>query len=110
MGMGPQSAMSDALARLWAKFLPEILERVRVLENAGTALESGTLTEDERAGAAAAAHKLAGALGTFGLTEGTALAREAETAYSEDAAIDAAGAARLKGIALQLDAMIRARG
>jgi HPt (histidine-containing phosphotransfer) domain-containing protein len=110
MGTGPEAVMSEALARLWAKFLPEILERVRVLERAGAALEARTLGAEERGAALAAAHKLAGVLGTFGLAEGTALAREAEIAYSEDAAIPTADVARLKQIALELNEMIRARG
>jgi HPt (histidine-containing phosphotransfer) domain-containing protein len=110
LGTGSQSAMSDALARLWEKFLPEILQRVRVLENAAAALESGILDADDRLAAAAAAHKLAGVLGTFGLAEGTSLAREAEVAYSESTSPDAAGMARLQQIARELNELIRARG
>lgn len=106
MGSGAQAAMADALARLWARFLPEMLERVRVLESAATALVSGSLTDEERAAAAAAAHKLAGVLGTFGLAEGTELAREAETVYP-GAGVEQA--TRLKEIAERLEAMIRAR-
>jgi HPt (histidine-containing phosphotransfer) domain-containing protein len=110
MGSGAQSEMADALARLWTKFLPDILERVRVLESAGAALSAGTLGAEERAAAAAAAHKLAGVLGTFGLAEGTALAREAEASYSANSASDLVGAPRLRQIAIELDKIIRARG
>jgi HPt (histidine-containing phosphotransfer) domain-containing protein len=101
--------MADALAKLWTKFLPEILERVRILESAGTALSAGTLGAENRTAAAAAAHKLAGVLGTFGLAEGTALAREAEVAYSGNPPSDPVGAARLQQIAVELDTIIRAR-
>jgi HPt (histidine-containing phosphotransfer) domain-containing protein len=110
METGTHLVMSEALARLWARFLPEILERVRVLESAGAALGMGTLGADERTAAAAAAHKLAGVLGTFGLAEGTALAREAEVAYSGIPASDAARVARLQQIARQLEDIIGTRG
>src|SRR5512146_2520827 len=66
------------MAELWARHLPEIAERVGVLERACSALEAGKLSGEERKAASAAAHKLAGALGTFGRTRGTELAREAE--------------------------------
>ena len=42
----------------------------------------GSLTAEQREQASSAAHKLAGVLGTFGLDEGTNLAREAEILYS----------------------------
>ena len=54
-----------------------------------------------------AAHKLAGVLGTFGLTKGTILAREAEMLYSGDA--DPASAPQLAEIAAQLQALIASR-
>ncbi len=66
------------MAELWAKHLPDIAERVRVLEHACSSLEEGKLSEEERKAASAAAHKLAGALGTFGRTRGTELSREVE--------------------------------
>lgn len=109
METGSENTIADALARLWAKFLPENLERVRILESAGEALGAGTICDADRAAAAAAAHKLAGVLGTFGLTEGTALAREAEEAYPGISPSDAAGVTRLQQIARQLEDMIRAR-
>jgi len=70
--------MADALARLWAKFLPEIEARVALIEAAAAALTSGSLPDGQREAAHGAAHKLAGTLGTFGLQRGTELAREAE--------------------------------
>ena len=45
------------------------------------ALANGTLTAPQQEQAGADAHKLAGVLGTFGLKEGTELAREAERLY-----------------------------
>jgi HPt (histidine-containing phosphotransfer) domain-containing protein len=77
---GPNHAasMADGLARLWIKFQPEIEKRMALIETAVSALDSQTLTPQEREEAHAAAHKLAGILGTFGLHRGTDLARQAE--------------------------------
>jgi HPt (histidine-containing phosphotransfer) domain-containing protein len=65
--------MSEALGRLWTKFLPEIEQRLELLETAARSLEAGHLAEDDREAAHQAAHKLAGVLGTFGLHRGTEL-------------------------------------
>jgi len=102
-----QLDLKEALDRLWTQFLPQIEERVAVLENASRALGEGELRDEQRGAAQAAAHKLAGILGTFGLTKGTILAREAEMLYSGDS--DPASAASLTAIAAQLRTMIAGR-
>jgi HPt (histidine-containing phosphotransfer) domain-containing protein len=99
--------LNEALDRLWKQFLPQIEERVAVLEAAGMNLAKGGLPDHERDGAQAAAHKLAGVLGTFGLTRGTVLAREAELICSGDADPDSAG--QLIEIAGQLRTLINSR-
>jgi len=76
--------MAAALDRLWAKFLPEIQQRVALLETAKDALSAGGLSVEQRHAAHAAAHKLAGSLGTFGLQRGTELARQAEVFLESD--------------------------
>jgi len=76
--------MAAALTRLWAKFLPEIESRVAILSEAASALAAGTLTPAQQQAALAAAHKLAGSLGTFGLHRGTELARQTELALAQD--------------------------
>ena len=101
-----QPELKAALDHLWAQFLPQMDERVAVLESAASALGDGKLSETQREAAQAAAHKLAGVLGTFGLTKGTILAREAEMVCSGDA--DPASAAQLSEIAAQLRSMIAA--
>jgi HPt (histidine-containing phosphotransfer) domain-containing protein len=100
----PQQALNEALDRLWKQFLPQIEERMAAIESAGRALWSGELTDLQRDAAHAAAHKLAGVLGTFGLTKGTILAREAEFLSSGDA--DPAAASQLSEIARQLRVLI----
>ena len=77
-----QPALNQAIEMMWSRFLPEMLERVSVLEVAEQAFQQGRLTQEQRNAANAAAHKLAGVLGTFGLTKGTILAREAETFFA----------------------------
>ena len=101
--------LSDALNRLWSQFLPQMEERVKAIESANQALAAGRLGAEERARANAAAHKLAGVLGTFGLTKGTVLAREAEMLFVSESGIDATTLPRLKEIVRQLREMIAHR-
>jgi DNA-binding response OmpR family regulator len=70
-----------AIRALWQEARPGALERIGVLEDAVAALLAGALDEPGRAGARDAAHKLAGSLGTFGVGEGTVIARRLETAF-----------------------------
>ncbi len=102
-----QPEVNAALDRLWKQFLPQIEERVAVLEAASHALSDGKLTDEVRDAAQAAAHKLAGVLGTFGLMKGTILAREAEMLCSGDA--DPASAAQLTEISTQLRSLVTER-
>jgi len=73
--------MAEALDRMWSRFLPQIEERLAVLDAAAAAAGNG-LTPDQLSQAREAAHKLAGVLGTFGLASGTVLARQIEALYS----------------------------
>ena len=99
--------ITAALDRLWQQFLPQIEERVAALEAAAHALAGRKLTDEQRDAANSAAHKLAGVLGTFGLTKGTILAREAEMLCTGDA--DPASAPRLADIAAHLRTLISDR-
>jgi HPt (histidine-containing phosphotransfer) domain-containing protein len=104
-----QNSLADAMDRLWAQFLPQLEERVATLEVAAAAYAQGTLLPTQREQASAAAHKLAGVLGTFGLEGGTSLAREMELTYSGDHHADSAAAERLVEIASQLRSMLAGR-
>ncbi len=106
-GQGIQPELNAALDRLWLQYLPQIEERVGLLEGAGKALMGHRLPDDQREAAKTAAHKLAGVLGTFGLMKGTILAREAEMLCAGDA--DPESAERLNEIGVQLRALIAAR-
>lgn len=106
-GKEQAAALSEALDMMWKKFLPDIQERVRVLQDAARASAAGVLTQEQRAGAQAAAHKLAGTLGTFGLKQGTELARQLEQMYSGSGAL---AADRLTKLAVDVHAIVDSRG
>lgn len=104
-----QPTIAEALDRLWTQFLPQMKERVGILEAASAALAAGTLSIEQRSHANAAAHKLAGVLGTFGFTKGTVVAREAEIIYSGEPETDPEAAARLGEIASKLRTIVESR-
>jgi HPt (histidine-containing phosphotransfer) domain-containing protein len=104
--MADPSALAAAMQRLWVQFLPQMEQRVATLEAAAAALADGKLTAAQAGEATKAAHNLAGVLGTFGLTEGTTLAREAEPAYAAGLPIDPGLHARLAEIASHLRNLI----
>jgi HPt (histidine-containing phosphotransfer) domain-containing protein len=104
-----QPNISAALDRLWVRFLPEIRERVDVLESAAKAFAASTLSLSQAEAAHTAAHKLAGVLGTFSLPSGTALARELEILYSLENGPDSALSERLAALAAQLRTTIENR-
>lgn len=110
--MDPESGkpdLTEALNRLWARFLPEIEEKVVVLSSAAAASSAGQLSIEQLEAARAVAHKLAGVLGIFGLAEGTNLAREAEILCTAQSGLDPLATARLAAIATQLQAIIASR-
>jgi len=104
-----QTALTEALDRMWIRFLPEMRQRVAILEMAAEAFAANTLTIPQQESAGAAAHKLAGVLGTFGLIRGTELARELELLYSREDGIDPSTGARLASATAELGALLESR-
>ncbi|HEX8711987.1 MAG TPA: Hpt domain-containing protein [Terracidiphilus sp.] len=102
-------ALATALDRLWARFLPEIEERLAIIESAATETAAGNLTREQRQAAQAAAHKLAGILGSFGLAEATAPAREIEQICAADSASSGESSARLSALAAALRSIVASR-
>jgi HPt (histidine-containing phosphotransfer) domain-containing protein len=102
-------ALNEAMNRLWAQFLPQIEERVATLETAAADLIDGTITVAQCEQASSAAHNLAGVLGTFGLAEGTTLAREAEAFYCIGPPIESTVNARMVEVAIRLRRLIATR-
>jgi HPt (histidine-containing phosphotransfer) domain-containing protein len=111
MTMDPagQPALNEALDRMWTQFLSQIEERIDLLESAAAAFTANRLSPPQQEAANAAAHKLAGVLGTFGLTRGTVLARELEIMYSRENGPDPALGLHLTSIALELRAIVNSR-
>lgn len=101
--------LSQAMDRLWARFLPELKARVAVLEAAAQAAGESKLTGKQREAAQAAAHKLAGVLGTFGLTRGTVLARELEVMLACKSSLGRDAAPKLAEATGELRGMIENR-
>jgi HPt (histidine-containing phosphotransfer) domain-containing protein len=101
--------LAEAMNRLWTKFLPQMVERVTTLQRAAECAAKGTLDAAEQQTASSDAHKLAGVLGTFGLQEGTELAREAENLYAGPLNDPVAISARLAQIAEQLHTIVASR-
>jgi HPt (histidine-containing phosphotransfer) domain-containing protein len=108
-GKPTEQALSQAIDQLWARFLPEIRERVAVLESAAAAVTDKKLSAAHRGKAEAAAHKLAGVLGTFSLTRGTVLARELEVTYSRESSPGPDSGERLASIAAELRTIVESR-
>jgi HPt (histidine-containing phosphotransfer) domain-containing protein len=109
MATDGQAALTAALDRLWTQYLPLMQERVEVLHAAAHDFAEGPLSVDRQHSAQAAAHKLAGVLGTFGLTRGTVLARELEIMYSRQNDPEASLAERLSSITTEIRIIIESR-
>jgi HPt (histidine-containing phosphotransfer) domain-containing protein len=107
MTLPQQPDLTNALDRMWLKFLPQMEERLTTLEAAAIALMANTLSLEHCSAAASAAHNLAGVLGTFGLAPGTDLARQLEQRYS--AAPTPTSAPQLEALTIELRALIANR-
>lgn len=102
-------SLAAALDGIWQRHLPEIEERLAALELAAAATAAGTLTAEQRQAAHSAAHKLAGVLGSFGLAEGTAPARETELHYAAKSVAEPEDGSRLAGMAAALRSLVESR-
>jgi HPt (histidine-containing phosphotransfer) domain-containing protein len=101
--------LTSALDLLWKRFLPQILDRISVLETAAKDCIQGSPRGFMLRTARDAAHKLAGSLGTFNLTRGTVLARELELFYSNDPDLSTEAVAHLVKITIQLRQIVENR-
>jgi HPt (histidine-containing phosphotransfer) domain-containing protein len=102
----PPPSLDAAIAALWRDARPRALGRVATLEAAVTALRDGALAGDAAVEATREAHKLAGALGTFGMPAGTRHARTVEQRLAAGAAPE--DAAALAGEVAALRAVVEA--
>lgn len=117
VGLSPSRATTDAtqqqaaaaVAALWARFRETNLGRVALVEEASTALRNDVLTPELRRKAGCEAHKLAGAVGSFGFQRGSALAREIEQMLQPSAPLGPGDAGRLAELAATLRAELGRR-
>jgi HPt (histidine-containing phosphotransfer) domain-containing protein len=79
----------QTLVLLWERGLPRLQQRLSEIDRAASAAVAGTLPQDVRQHAASTAHMLAGSLGMFGYTDGTAMAREIEILLEAPGELDA---------------------
>ncbi|HEX6631750.1 MAG TPA: response regulator, partial [Gemmatimonadaceae bacterium] len=105
----PRQDVAAAVNQLWARARGAMLQRVEVLERAARAAADGRLNGALRQQATDEAHRLAGALGTFGLPEGTRLAREIETRFAGGQYLKAVDGAQLASTAASLRRAIEQR-
>ncbi|MEO1372776.1 MAG: response regulator [Cyanobacteria bacterium J06635_10] len=71
----------EALTQTWERLKIKSIQRVAILEQAVSGVLGNTLEEELRVKAQKAAHKLAGALGIFGFSKGSHLAKEIEQIF-----------------------------
>jgi HPt (histidine-containing phosphotransfer) domain-containing protein len=98
--------LDAAIAALWRDAKPRALERVDVLDAAVRALGAGALDGPAAEEATREAHKLAGALGTFGMPSGSVQARAIELRLAEG--VTAADASELADGVTALRAVVEA--
>jgi DNA-binding winged helix-turn-helix (wHTH) protein/HPt (histidine-containing phosphotransfer) domain-containing protein len=79
-----QQKTQTGLAIVWQKYLGLSRDRLAILEQASLNLLDNALTEQQRQQAQQAAHKLAGALGVFGMNQASQIAREVELIFQQD--------------------------
>ena len=88
------------IAALWDDAQARIRARMAAIDAAVAAMGDDDLADEDRALAGGEAHKLAGSLGTFGVPEGSRVARDLEQILTEDGAD--ADAARARALAAEL--------
>jgi diguanylate cyclase (GGDEF)-like protein len=99
-----EAEVTEAAAGLWEEFKGQIFEQLQALEEATLARLEGTLDSELHQKAAREAHKLAGSLGSLGLSDGTRLARDIEQVLKAGMPLGQADSLRI------CDAVVELRG
>jgi HPt (histidine-containing phosphotransfer) domain-containing protein len=79
--------MRARVAKLWERAKPNALDQLSQIEIAIQALFTTVLDEPTQKIAERQAHKLAGSLGTYGLPQGSELAKQIETILESDLSV-----------------------
>ena len=74
----PNLSPGQKIAALWQRNLPQVHDRLTLLDRTAQDAAAGTLAPELLEEATAIAHKFAGSLGMFGFHEGSAIARQIE--------------------------------
>ena len=83
-GAEPEAEVVRARMRvIWTRARPALLERLDAVDLAVTALAQGKLSDDVRAAAEHAAHRIAGTAGTFGFPRASQIATGLEDAFRD---------------------------
>jgi diguanylate cyclase (GGDEF)-like protein len=97
-----EDALKSAVRAIWERSRDAIMQRVASLEAAAQSAANGALTAEARRAAEREAHKLAGAIGTFGFWNASALAKEAEHLLQGDAPLTPPDLLQLSTLTTQL--------
>ncbi|HLH72121.1 MAG TPA: response regulator, partial [Chloroflexota bacterium] len=101
-GEASRAEVQSAVATLWERFRSTNLERVEILEQATHDILTGTLPIEARREAERAAHKLAGAVGSFGFPTAALTARQIEMLLAGDTALSPDEVMRLADLVIRL--------
>jgi diguanylate cyclase (GGDEF)-like protein len=96
------TAVPPALAEIWERHHAAVLEQVGAIEGAVVALMRGDLDDARRERATREAHKLAGSLGTFGLSRASERSRELELLLGAPDALGPASLPRLSELVVSV--------
>jgi HPt (histidine-containing phosphotransfer) domain-containing protein len=88
-----------AIRAVWHANRPVYLARLAALEVAAEALKGGALDPAARMAAIDEAHKIAGAVGTFGFPAASAIAKQIEAMLRAESLLSAADGERMAGLA-----------
>jgi HPt (histidine-containing phosphotransfer) domain-containing protein len=105
----PQSQeqkLQTMISALWERSRHTVIERAALLRTAGDLLSDNSLDQATQQRAVDSAHKLAGVLGTFGLPQGTDLAREAEVLFGQSTPLGRDEIERLQLLLAELTRLI----
>jgi HPt (histidine-containing phosphotransfer) domain-containing protein len=106
---GRTAKVKKALEELWEANRGTIAERLSAIRTAHQQLVSGSLSADTRTAAIAAAHKLAGVLGTFGFPDGSEAALQAQLLLETQGTVPAEDTDRLAALIHELTHIAAAR-
>ena len=101
-----EQKLQTMISALWERSRHTVVERAALLRTAGDLLSDNSLDQATQQKAVDSAHKLAGVLGTFGLPQGTDLAREAEVLFGQSTPLGRDEIERLQLLLAELTRLI----